>query len=82
MRRIGPPDLDVLLYDDALQDAGHYLNTVEDDARIARATVGILLSWYQEITRSSWQPLVLFWGDPARVIGLGWRGLLLIWRSL
>lgn len=39
------------------------------------------VAWFRDQTRERWRPLVLFFVHPLRVIGVGWRGLLLIWRD-
>ena len=40
------------------------------------------LTWYRRETLATWWPCWLFLTQPDRVIGLGWRGVLLIWREL
>ena len=67
--------------EDAQVEAGDYRNTPADDRRIAINTVARALAFYREQTLERWRPCWLFLTEPDRVIGLGWRGMLLIWRS-
>ena len=66
---------------DAQIEAGDYRNTPADDRRIAIDTVASALSFYREQTLATWWLCSLFLGEPDRVIGIGWRGVLVIWRS-
>ena len=52
-----------------------------DDRHIAMATVARALSWYRERTLETWKPIWLFVTEPSRLIGIGWRGVLVIWRG-
>ncbi|KKL72682.1 hypothetical protein LCGC14_2082470 [marine sediment metagenome] len=67
--------------EDAQIEAGDYRNTPADDRRIAIDTVASALSFYREQTLERWWPCWLFLTCPDRVIGLGWRGVLVIWRN-
>jgi len=47
-----------------------------------KETLGTALSWFRDRTLETYLPVWLFLTHPQeRLIGVGWRGLLVIWRS-
>ena len=46
-------------------------------------TLGTALSWFRDRTLETWKPVWLFLTKPKpdRLIGVGWRGVLVIWRN-
>ncbi len=63
-------------------DLGHYMTMPEDATRIAVETIATALSWWRDRTLETWKPAWIYLGSPKpRLIGVGWRGMLLIWSE-